>query len=66
MPNTLIPGEVSAGGGRVPSLMLDAVSVGDRNRVFELSIAAGVERVTGRFRQSLCVVAGKVQSQIGR
>ena len=48
MPNTLIPGEVSAWVEECHSLMLDAVNVGDRNRVLELSnlIAAGVERVT--------------------
>ena len=48
MPNTLIPGEVSAWVEECHALMLDAVNVGDRNRVLELSnlIAAGVERVT--------------------
>ena len=48
MSNTLIPGEVSAWVEKCHALMLDAVNVGDRNRVLELSnlIAAGVERVT--------------------
>ena len=48
MPNTLILGEVSAWVEECHVLMLDAVNVGDRNRVLELSnlIAARVERVT--------------------
>ena len=48
MPNTLIPGEVSAWVEECHALMLDAVNAGDRNQVLELLnlIAAGVERVT--------------------
>ena len=49
MPNTLIPGEVSACVEECHALMLDAENVGDRSRVLELSnliAAAGVERVT--------------------